>query len=52
MFVKATVSEVTVTVSERSRNYVFDEDTPPTVPMARVLIYALGAYKVLLKALS
>jgi hypothetical protein len=31
---------------ESSGNYIFEQDTPHTVFMARVISYALGAYKV------
>ena len=33
-------------VVEKSGNYVFEDDTPPTALRARVVIFALGAYKV------
>ena len=33
---------------ESSVNYVFEDDKPPTPLRARVLSYALGAYKVLI----
>jgi hypothetical protein len=35
--------DILFNVVERSGNYVFEDDTPPTVPRARVVSYALGA---------
>ena len=34
-------------VVEKSENYVFGDDTAPTALSARVVSYAMGAYKVL-----
>ena len=36
-------------VIERSRNYVFKDDKPPTAFRARVISFVLGAYKVYIK---
>jgi len=36
----------------RSGNYIFELDNPPTVFRARVVSYALGHIRFLLKALS
>ena len=33
-----------------SGNYVFEDDTPSTAPRARVVSYALGAYKVFIES--
>ena len=37
---------ILINVVERSRNCVFENDNVPTALKARVLSYALGAYKV------
>jgi hypothetical protein len=39
-------------IVERSRNYIFEDDTPSTALKTRVVSYALGALRYLLKALS
>jgi hypothetical protein len=39
-------------IAERSGNYIFEDDTPPTALRARVVSYALGHISFLLKALS
>ena len=36
-------------VVESSGNYMFEQDTPTTVFMARVISYALGVYKVFIE---
>ena len=35
---------------QRSKNYVFEEDEPPTAPRAKDVGYALGAYKVFIES--
>jgi hypothetical protein len=37
-------------IVERSGNYIFEDDTPPTALRERVVIYALGAYKVFIES--
>jgi hypothetical protein len=37
-------------VVESSENYTFEQDSPPTVFRARVISYALGAYKVFIES--
>ena len=37
-------------VVERSGNYIFEDDTPPTALRVRVVSYALGAYKVFIES--
>jgi hypothetical protein len=37
-------------VVKKSRNYAFEDDTPPTAFRARVVSYALGVYKVLIES--
>jgi hypothetical protein len=34
-------------IVESSGNYVFKDDKPPRAPRAKVVVYALGAYKIL-----
>ena len=36
-------------VVEKSGNYIFGDDTPPTALRVRVVIYALGTYKVFIE---
>ena len=38
-------------VVERSGNYVFEDDTPPTALRARVVSHALKAFKVFIESL-
>jgi hypothetical protein len=38
-------------VVERSGNYVFEEDTPPTALRKRVVSYALGEYTIFAESL-
>jgi hypothetical protein len=37
-------------VVERHGNHVFEDDKPSTAPMAKVVSYALGAYKVFIES--
>ena len=38
-------------VVERSANYIFEDDSPPTALEVRVVSYALGTYKVFIEIL-
>jgi len=38
-------------VVEKSKNYVFENENPPTALRTRVVSYALGAYKVFIESI-
>ena len=43
---RSSFKAISFKVVERSGNYIFVDDTPPTVLRVRVVSYALGAHKV------